>query len=275
MIKAIVFDMGGVLLDLEREPCLEAFHKLGYYKMEEQMDACHPTGLVSIMEHGDITAEQFCDAIIPDCNPGTTREQVKTALMAFCTRFPVYKMELIKELHKKYKVYILSNTNPIVKEGVSKWLAEQSMSFEKDFDGCFFSCDMKLQKPSPEIFQRTIAATGLSAEEILFIDDSPVNISAAKEHGLQTLLYVARTDLRQAVYSYLNDKETSSTKNDIAKAGIMDIAKLIISICMLLAVMMYLFLDLEWCAWAIGILVLLNFTLFVVHKYHTKRNGRK
>ena len=265
--------MGGVLLDLEREPCLEAFHKLGYYKMEEQMDACHPTGLVSIMEHGDITAEQFCDAIIPDCNPGTTREQVKTALMAFCTRFPVYKMELIKELHKKYKVYILSNTNPIVKEGVSKWLAEQSMSFEKDFDGCFFSCDMKLQKPSPEIFQRTIAATGLSAEEILFIDDSPVNISAAREHGLQTLLYVARTDLRQAVYGYLRGIQGSNFNKDEEKASPMDIFNLIIGACAALATLLYFIFDIAWYSWATGILVLVQIGVLIGHKLYLKRKG--
>lgn len=202
-IEAILFDMGGVLISFDREACIKNFHKLGYYKMEEQMDACHPTGLVSSMEHGDITAEQFCDAIIAESNPGTTREEVANALMSFCSSFPVYKMELIKELRKKYKVYILSNSNPIVIDGVSKWLAAQGMSFEKDFDGCFFSCEMKLQKPSPEAFNHVIDSIALPAGKILFIDDSIHNCEAGAACGLTTLHYIQESDLRAAVLQRL------------------------------------------------------------------------
>lgn len=194
--KAIIFDFGGVLIDLDIEDCKAAFKRdLGYEKIDDVLDPCHQKGIVGDMEEGLISGDEFRAAVLKDSRPGAQPHEVDEAFMHILAGIPAYKGQLLNHLAKKYDIYILSNNNPIVAPHMAELFAGVGVDYEKLFKKSFLSYEMKALKPSEAFYKRVLEQVGLPAEDLLFIDDSQKNVDGAIAAGLPAVYYDPKSDL--------------------------------------------------------------------------------
>ncbi len=204
--KAIIFDFGGVLIDLDIEDCKTVFKRdLGYDKIDEVLDPCHQKGIVGDMEEGLISADEFRAAVLKDSRPGTEPEQVDEAFMHILAGIPAYKGPLLNHLAKSYDIYILSNNNPIVAPHMAELFAGVGVDYQNLFKKSFLSFEMKALKPSAAFYKRVLEQIGHPAEELLFIDDSKRNVDGAVAAGLPSVYYDPATDLAALLADVLGD----------------------------------------------------------------------
>lgn len=198
-IKAVVFDMGGVLIDIKLERCRREFKKLGMYQIDDILDPFHQKGIIKQMEAGEIDPETFVAKCLEMCDEGTTGQQVKDALDSLLGDVADDKLRFIEELSGKYDIYFLSNNNPMAAARFEEVIASHGFDVEKTVKHRFYSYREKLLKPDARIYQRMIDGTGLAPEQILFIDDSDSNVAAAAALGIRTAKYVIGSSLRDCV----------------------------------------------------------------------------
>lgn len=186
-IKQVIFDLGGVIVDLEMERVRECFCQIGMPRMAALMDPCYPAEVNERMERGEITWEEACDEMRRiDNRPDVKNEQIEWVYREFLARVDSRKIELIEQLRARgLKLYILSNTNRVAFDAVRRHFAAAGRKIEDCFDGIFLSYEMKLLKPGPDIFQEVIRRTGINPKETLFIDDGARNADAGHAAGFQ------------------------------------------------------------------------------------------
>lgn len=194
-IKNILFDLGGVLVDLNKQACVDAFDAIGYPQAETMLSNYVQSGIFLELEEGHITPEAFYQAIMAEAP--VTKEQIDEAFFKFLEGIPQYKMEMLLELKKKYKILMLSNTNHIM----FSWLREayfgvDGHTIDDYFDELFLSYEMGVAKPNPEIFKILIEKHGIVPSETLFLDDGIKNIEAAAELGFKTYFVQPHEDFR-------------------------------------------------------------------------------
>ena len=199
MVKAVVFDMGGVLLLLDINKCIRAFkEKAGFEDIEDYLNVYHQKGFVGELEAGNITADEFVAECLRHSRPGTTAQTVLDCFEEFLVGLNDGMLDFIREIAPDYDLYILSNNNPLSCACFTKMMEDAGLPFDKYFKKCFFSFQLHQLKPFPEIYRTTIDGIGLPPEEILFIDDAPANIAAAENAGIRTILYKQGMDIRKA-----------------------------------------------------------------------------
>ena len=204
--KAIIFDFGGVLIDLDVDACKAAFKRdLGYDKIDDILDPCHQKGIVGDMEEGLISADEFRAAILEDARPGSAPEQVDDAFMHILAGIPAYKGPLLNRLAQSYDIYILSNNNPIVAPHMSELFAGVGVDYENLFKKSFLSFEMKALKPSEAFYKRVLEQIDCPAEDLLFIDDSQKNVEGAIAAGLPSVYYDPKTDLAALLADVLGE----------------------------------------------------------------------
>lgn len=204
MIRAIVFDLGGVLIDLDFERCVRAFREiLGYGRITELLDLSHQKGIYGDMEAGLITAEEFRAEVLRESRPGCVPADVDRAMAGLLTGMDPAKVPLLERLSKEYALYGLTNNNEISVKRMHDIYEENGLDWQRIFRKEFISCRMKVMKPSREIFDRSRAEIGLPGDEILFVDDSQRNVDGALAAGWKAALYVQGTDLGVCLADYL------------------------------------------------------------------------
>ena len=188
MIENYIFDLAGVIINLDLERDTKALNYIGLPDFEgciQQPEIAVPT--LSYL-NGLLPEQEYCDTIRPLCREGITDEDILWAMDDVLDIIPESRIQMLLELRKQHKVYLLSNiydrgwqiaTNAFRKHGVEP---------EDCFDQLFLSHEMQLAKPDPRIFQAVIDATGISPEDTLFFDDSRSNIATAKSLGFQAQL---------------------------------------------------------------------------------------
>jgi len=195
-IKALIFDMGGVLVDLDIEDCKNAFKEyLGYYNIDNIIDACHQKGIYGDLEEGTLSAEGFREAVLADSRPGSLAEDVDRAMWHILVGIEPYKADMLRKLAGSYELYLLSNNNPICLPHARSIFKEAGIPLEDIFKKCYYSFEMKALKPSEAIYKAVIEDVGMSGEEMLFIDDSRRNVEGAITAGLPAVYYEPGTDL--------------------------------------------------------------------------------
>ena len=196
MVKAIVLDLGGVLIDLDYDRSVKAFRDiLGYEKITELLDLCHQKGIYGEMEAGLVTADAFRAEILKDSRPGCVPADVDRAMAGLLVGMDPAKVPLLERLARKYPLYCLSNNNEISVKRMHEIYEEVGLDWQHVFRKEFISSRMKMLKPAREIFDAAAAEIGLPPEEILFIDDSQRNVDGARAAGWQAALYEQGTDL--------------------------------------------------------------------------------
>lgn len=188
-IKNIIFDFGGVLLNLDKQACIDAFKTLGFGDVDAYLSEFSQKGIFRQFETGELSADAFRDEIRKITGKSLSNEQIDEAWMQFLLDVPDTKLRLLLELRKKYRIFMLSNTNEI---HIQKILPR---TFEKDghvlsdyFEKTYFSFELRLVKPDKAIFEYVLNDTDIKAAETLFIDDAEANIETARQLEFQTCL---------------------------------------------------------------------------------------
>ena len=195
-IKNIVFDLGGVLIDLDFKSAINGLQKAGFTNVKEQLQAFDREGIFQKFELGEISADEFRASIRENSNVSLTDEEVDSLWNLMLLEIPREKLELILDLRSKYMVYLLSNTNSIHWDYVCK-NAFNYRGFRMDdyFEETFLSYEMHLAKPDKAIFEKMLNDANLLPEETLFIDDLEANCKAAAEVGIHAHHYHIGDDL--------------------------------------------------------------------------------
>ena len=194
--KALIFDMGGVLVDLDIEDCKRAFKEdLGYYRIDEIIDPCHQKGIYGDLEEGLISPEEFRNAVLDESRQGALPEDVDKAMWHILVGIEPYKADLLKRLSESYELYMLSNNNGICLPRSREIFADAGVPLDDIFRKCYFSFEMKALKPSEAFYKAVMEDIGLAKEDMLLIDDSQKNVDGALAAGLPAVFYRPGSDL--------------------------------------------------------------------------------
>jgi putative hydrolase of the HAD superfamily len=201
-IKNIVFDLGGVLITLERDEAVKRFKEAGLENAEELLNAYHQKGIFLELEEGKLSQDEFYDAVRKEAGKFISNETIDYGWMGFLKEMPEYKLTMLEELrHKGYRLYLLSNTNPVIMSwALSPAFSPQGKSLDKYFDKLYLSYKIGYTKPCPEIFRIMLDDSGIIPSETLFIDDGIANIEAGKKLGMETYLAENGEDFRYLFY---------------------------------------------------------------------------
>ncbi len=189
--KNIIFDFGGVIIDIDYHLTIEAFKKLGIENFEEQYSKLKQSDLFDEFERGIITSKEFRDRIRNISKLPLTDKQIDDAWNAILIDLPEENIDFLGTLKNNYNLFLLSNTNEIHElaftEMIQKKFGENVL--KKVFDKIYFSHHIHMRKPDPEIFNYVLRENNLVAAETLFVDDSPQHVESAKQVGLQTFYF--------------------------------------------------------------------------------------
>ncbi len=197
MPKAIVFDIGGVLIGLNMSRCIEAFRStLGFERITELLDPYHQKGIYGELEGGRLSEQHFKDLVLAESRPGTKPQDVEYAMGELLDKkMDPRTVQAVLDLKGRYPLYLLSNNNPISMRHCLRVLKDNGIDPDATFRGQFISSDLKMMKPAPEFYRYVIQRIGLPPQEILFIDDNKANVDGARAVGLDARLYNPGTDL--------------------------------------------------------------------------------
>lgn len=188
MIKNLLFDLGGVIMDIDRMNCVASFKRLGMADPEKFLGEYVQQGPFGDLESGRIDAPAFREEMRKYLPAGVSDEAIDSAFSDFLIGIPVRRLEALEELRKRYKVYILSNTNPIMWNGrIAEEFAKQGKDITAYTDGAITSFEVKCMKPDPRIFREALEKFGIKAQETVFLDDSKANTDAAARLGFETI----------------------------------------------------------------------------------------
>lgn len=183
MIKNIIFDLAGVVLNLDLERDTEALRSIGLPDFDECLR--RPEIFQPMLKYlnGLSDAENFLDEMHEVCSPEATGQQILDAMDAVLADVPKQRLERIIELRKHYRVFLLSNIYETAWQYAVNEIERQGYSVADCFDEVFLSYEMRLAKPDPQIFHSVVEATGILPEETLYFDDSRGNIEAGNRLG--------------------------------------------------------------------------------------------
>jgi glucose-1-phosphatase len=185
-VKNIIFDLGGVLLNIDPKKTIEAFGRLGMEQLIGDKGLSYDHDIFYLMEQGKVTPEEFRNGVRQLISAEVTDDQIDTAWTAMLLDFPANRVELVKNLRNNYKIYLFSNTNAIhVKQYHADFRKLYGFEVSSLFEIDFYSNEIGYRKPSPESFQEIIRLSGINPEESIFIDDSLPNVEAAIGCGLK------------------------------------------------------------------------------------------
>jgi FMN phosphatase YigB (HAD superfamily) len=189
-IKNIIFDLGGVFIDIDFKATEKAFVSLGVTNFNDYYTQHTASTLFEDLETGKVSPEEFYERFRKETGIKLTDDQIKDAWNAMLGRFPAERLNWLEEIGFRYKIYLFSNTNIIHYHAFQKIYQECTgkSNFDDYFIKAHYSHDLGLRKPYREAFKKLLLIENLEPDETLFIDDSYKNIEGAKEAGLQTIL---------------------------------------------------------------------------------------
>lgn len=197
-IKHIIFDLGGVILNIDYKRTEQAFTALGVKDFSSLYSQFNANPLFEDLETGRVESDAFVTAMLPYLPEGTTPEAITGAWNAMLLDFPLARLQLLQQLRQHYSLYLLSNTNAIHLAAFNAILEKSRgiPSLDEFFDKSYYSHQIGYRKPEKEAYQVILDENNLQPAETLFIDDTLPNVEAARELGIQTIhLQAPRTIL--------------------------------------------------------------------------------
>lgn len=174
MIKNLIFDLVGVIGDFGTKQIFQHFIELGATDVWE---------LNNEMDLGYLTGEEFLLQVRQRCK-NTTAEELRREYTAPMI-LPVEHLEMLRNLRKKYRVFLLSNVGDMHWQHFVETVESKGYRIEDCFDAVFPSFQTHYNKPDARAFENLICTTGILPSETIFFDDSPANVQAAIDLGVE------------------------------------------------------------------------------------------
>ncbi len=211
-IKNIIFDLGGVILDIDENIVYKELEKMGISTSE----LSHSKEFIDIMskfDTGIYTAPTFrkkTKAILGQ--EKMTDQRFDAIWNSMLLDIPRERIEAIEKVKKHYKIFLMSNSNVIHYDLYVRDLQLRFgyHEFDELFNKSYFSFAEHLEKPDPRFFELILDHEGLLPEETLFIDDTEKNIKVAQSLGIHTY-HISREELVRNLF-----------ENGVLKDGIVD-----------------------------------------------------
>jgi HAD superfamily hydrolase (TIGR01509 family) len=188
-VKNIIFDLGGVILNLDNQRTEQAFTALGVKNFREYFGHGFAASFFKDYEVGRISDRQFIDSVRQLTGLAVPDQAIVESWNALLLDFPVERIQLLKELRKKYRLFLFSNTNALHLAALQKiWTGTFGEGQLDDyFEKTYYSHLLGMRKPDKESFDHILGENQLNGEETLFVDDAIINVEGAELAGLRGL----------------------------------------------------------------------------------------
>ena len=192
-VKNIIFDLGGVLINLNYQLTRKAFEELGVQDFDAFYTQHAANPLFENLEVGAIEPEAFYEALREATGLTLSNDQLETAWNAMLLDFPVERLQWLDQIKNKYNIYLFSNTNAIHYKAFTSIYAQTApliglnTDFNHFFKTAYYSHTLGQRKPELAAFEAVIQDAKLDPAQTLFIDDTISNIEGAQKAGLQTI----------------------------------------------------------------------------------------
>lgn len=194
-IKNLIFDLGVVLLNLNRQACMQAFKDLGIENIEEMTSVALHKGIFGDFEKGTLTLSEFYRQVRSLAGSPIDDELIRDAWLKMIEEIPAFKLDKLIELQDHYRVFLLSNTNELHWQYcIQNTFPYKGYQVEDLFEKIWLSNEIHLLKPSREIFDFVLKDAEIKPHETLFLDDAPANCEAARQLGIKTYQPIEKED---------------------------------------------------------------------------------
>lgn len=190
LTRNLMFDLGGVIMNIDRDRCVAYFDKLGMDDADSFFDAYCQKGPFLLMEAGQVDPAEFREMMRSKLPAGVTDSQIDEGLSLFLCGIPEERLDILRRLRADgHKVWLLSNTNPIMwHNDILPEFKKQGLCIDDYFDGTVTSFEAKVCKPDHRIYEYALAKFGIDGADTTFFDDGPANVAAARECGMHAEL---------------------------------------------------------------------------------------
>lgn len=187
-IKNIIFDLGMVIINLDKEATPAAFKKLAGNKYEAILEGEESEFFFNQYETGKISTAEFIETLKNKIGNGCTSKDVENAWNAMLKDIPEKRFEILVEAKNNYRTFCLSNTNELHIDFIFNELQQNKglKNLDSFFEKVYLSHEMGQRKPDVEIFETVIRENDLNPSETLFIDDTAGHMEGARKAGLKT-----------------------------------------------------------------------------------------
>jgi len=187
-IRNIIFDFGGIFIDIHYHKTREAFIAAGVEDIDAYYQQSYVNPLFAQLETGKISPDAFYDGLREQTGLTLSNETIRNAWNAMLGDFRMSAIASLQQFRERYNVYLLSNTNQIHWEEFSQDYTAQTGGgiFDDEFLHAYYSHDLGLRKPDAICYEQVLQNHGMAASETLFVDDTPKNIIGAQQCGIQT-----------------------------------------------------------------------------------------
>ena len=188
-VKNIIFDLGGVLLNIDFKLTSNAFKALGVSHFDEMFTQHFSNPLFELLETGKIDEAAFYDEFRKEAGLPLTNNQIQDAWNALLLDFPAERINWLEKVAQQYRIFLFSNTNQIHYDCFIRNFSNvfDGKHFDDFFEKAYYSQFLGLRKPYPESFQAIVKEQEILPSETLFIDDTLKNIETARQLGFQTI----------------------------------------------------------------------------------------
>jgi epoxide hydrolase-like predicted phosphatase len=200
-IKNVIFDLGGVILNLDTELTYQAFAGISGINVKDVKSKAASLNFFNEYERGAITDGQFRERISEFLGIQAADEVVDLAWNAMLLDLPASRLQLLNEVSKKFRTFLLSNTNGIHLTCFRKIEKNNLQPIDTYFEAAYFSHLINMRKPDQEIFEYVLNQNQLKATETLFLDDNLANLQGASAIGIHTV-HIQHPDM---IFSLFNE----------------------------------------------------------------------
>lgn len=204
-IEAIIVDLGGVIINLDVNLTFDELAQMSHLQTTKGdiLNEIHQLNFA--FERGEWTESFFFEQLKIKLKIEAPIPQIKSAWNRMLLDIPKERVNRLLELRKKYKLYLLSNTNETHLRGVLAALKQSTgmESFDRVFDHCFYSQELGMRKPNVEIYQHVLETIQTNPAQTLFMDDNYENIAGAESLGIKTIYICPPLDLMAATQPYV------------------------------------------------------------------------
>lgn len=200
-LKNIVIDLGGVMIDLDRDRCVRAFKSLGLSDVDSMLGLYRQEEPFLSIETGRMTVSEFYDELRRRTDGSLSDADFERAFDEFLVSLPVERLAALRRLRAAgYRTYMISNTNAVMYDGwIKRAFMQEGLRTGDYFDGIVTSFAEGVCKPDPELFMVVLRRYGLEPSESLLLDDSEANCGSAASLGMRTVRITGERTLLSVV----------------------------------------------------------------------------